>query len=141
MAEALMKVMMPTAWREELGISSAGTAAWAGGPASAYAVEVVWERGADLSNHEARQLTGELLEESDLIVAMEEKHRAAVLELDPGAQSKVILLGQLDREREPPDVADPIGGDRDTYVRTRDEIDQLLVRLIDYVADKFGLKR
>jgi len=52
-----------------------------------------------------------------------------------------IILGELEEGRKTPDIDDPIGGDRTVYERTRDEIDRLTALLIEYLIDKFGLKR
>lgn len=83
----------------------------------------------------------ELIEGADLIVVMSGEHRNRVYEIAPEVESEVILLGGLDKGRMSPDIEDPIGGNRDTYTRSRDEIGRLIDLLIDYIVDKFGLKK
>jgi len=139
MAEALLKARMPESWRGEVEVSSAGTIAWDGHPATAAAVEAVAELGIDLSAHQARRLSKKLVWEADLVVAMAEEHAEAVLSLDPGAEPKLLRLGELDPEREEADIADPIGGDRAVYTASRDEIDRLVSRLVRYISDKFNV--
>jgi protein-tyrosine-phosphatase len=139
MAEVLLKARMPESWRGEVEVSSAGMLAWDGQPAASTAVDVLSDLGIDLSPHRARHLNLELVLAADLIVVMAEEHARAVVELDREAASKVLKLGELDPEREMADIADPIGGDQAVYTASRDEIDRLISRLIDYISDRFNI--
>ena len=141
MAKAITLAKIPTSWKNELEISSAGTYGWEGQPASSLSVEVLKEIGVDLSDHRASRLTREMIEQSDLVVVMAGEHKDAVLRMAPEAVPRVIILGELEEGRKTPDIDDPIGGDRTVYERTRDEIDRLTALLIEYLIDKFGLKR
>lgn len=141
MAEAIAKARMPRSWRARVAVSSAGTAAADGTGAAKNAVLVLKEAGIDLSGHRARQLAGEMVREADLVVAMADSHAGEILLLDPAAEGKVMVLGELDGSRVDPDVPDPIGGDVETYRRIRDDIAALVERLIDYLSDIFGLTK
>jgi protein-tyrosine-phosphatase len=139
MAEVIMTAKMAGQVQDSVVISSAGTIARDGMPASQLAREVVGEMGLDLSGHSATFLTGDIVDDSDLIVAMTRNHRDHIMGMKPDARSKIILLGELDGEREGVDIGDPIGMDRETYRRIRDEIDALTDRLVDYVMIKFKM--
>jgi protein-tyrosine-phosphatase len=141
MAEALLMARMPESWRGEVNVSSAGTIARDGQPATPAAVDAVAELDIDLSAHRARRLDGGLVSGADLVVAMAEEHAEAVLALDPDAESKLLKLGELDPEREEDDIADPIGGDRAVYAASRDEIDRLISRLVRYISDNFNVRK
>src|SRR3989441_11778707 len=78
--------------RLDVTVSSAGTGAWDGAPASEGAYLVGLERGLDLSGHRARLLTRELVEQADLILTMARHHRARVDEL--GGEGKVFVLSE-----------------------------------------------
>lgn len=91
-------------------VASAGLAAWAGGPPSGQAVEVMADAGADLSNHESQPLTESLVRQADVILTMTASHRAALLTQFPEAGGRVNILSP-DRR----DVIDPIGGSLETY--------------------------
>ena len=91
-------------------VTSAGLAAWAGGPASAGAVEAAGELGGDLRGHESQPLTESLVQQADLILTMTASHRAALLAQFPEAGGRVVMLSP-DRR----DVIDPIGGSLETY--------------------------
>jgi len=90
MGEAILRQARPG-----LRVASAGLAALVGKPADPGAVELLGERGLDLSAHRARQLTAEMVEEFDLILVMERRHAADVEELTPAARGRVHLVGRF----------------------------------------------
>jgi protein-tyrosine phosphatase len=141
MAEALFGARMPAGWRDLVAASSAGTAVWEGQPASRLAVEVLREEGIDLSAHRARMITRETAQGADIIVVMEGRHRDAIERIAPGSAGRVILFGELDDAREDPDIEDPIGGDRAVYERTKRELEGLVARFMDYLAERYGFDR
>jgi len=141
MAAAIAAARSPKAWKGLVSFSSAGIAAFDGMRAASYAVKVLAEIGIDISDHRARLLAKEMVDEADLLVVMTEGHRSEVLELAPGSAGKVIVLGELDAARASPDIADPIGGQEEDYRRTRDEIAALIPRLFDYLDDIFRVTK
>ena len=94
MAEVLLRARRPT-----LEVQSAGRLP-GGVPASPTAVQVVAERGLDLSKHLSQTTTPELVGESDLILGMAREHvRNAVL-LRPEVRSRAFTLKDLVRRGE-----------------------------------------
>ncbi len=131
LAEALLRKALAARGVGAVEVTSAGTGAWEGAPASEAAYLVALEHGLDLSGHRARLLTGEVIAAADLILTMARHHRARVLELGGGAQ--VHLLGEYAGRSGPvAEVADPFGADLEMYRQTRDE----LAALADAVADR-----
>jgi protein-tyrosine-phosphatase len=114
-------------------VSSAGTSAWNGAPASDGGLLVALEHGVDLSGHRARQLTREIVEEQDVILVMGPHHleRAEAL----GGEGKSHLLthyaahGSSDRA-----VSDPFGGDLEVYRATYEELEREIRRVFDRIA-------
>jgi protein-tyrosine-phosphatase len=141
MAEAMARAGMPPSWQMEVEFSSAGTSAWDGLPASFTAVKLLKRQGIDLSGHKSRCLTREMIEEADLIVAMTCMHRDEIVSLSPDSKDRVILLGEMEKGRVDLDIADPIGGDEAVYLHTKEEIEGLVTLLLDYLAEKFKLKK
>ncbi len=114
MAAAILRQALADRGVEGVDVSSAGTAPWDGAPASEGAYLVALEHGLDLSDHEARQITTDIVEESDLILGMSASHVDRVAQL--GGAAKAHLLGAY--AGEPPEsaeVADPFGGDLEDY--------------------------
>lgn len=121
LAEALLRQALSERGITDIEVTSAGTGAWEGAPASEGAYLVGLESGLDLSGHRARLLTGEVVASSDLILTMARHHRARVLEL--GAEQRVHLLGDFaGRSGAAAEVADPFGADLEVYRQTRDDL-------------------
>jgi protein-tyrosine phosphatase len=77
-------------------VTSAGTRAWNQG-ATDDAVAVMREHGLEISTHENRQLTRELVEEADLVLGMTRDHVSIATVRSPGARERTFLVGELAR--------------------------------------------
>jgi protein-tyrosine phosphatase len=98
MAEAFLRHRLGGR-RVDVHVASAGLRL-VGEPASANGVDVLAERGLDLSAHRSRILDGELLESTDLALAMSREHlREAVLAL-PDIWPRAFTLKELVRRGE-----------------------------------------
>jgi protein-tyrosine phosphatase len=134
MAEALFRTLVAKRLgcqhdeieRHGIVAASAGLAAWAGGPASRHAVDVMADSGADLGSHESQPLTESLVRQADIILTMTASHRAALLAQFPEAGGRVALLSP-DRR----DVIDPIGGSLETYRACASQIREHLIARLD----------
>src|SRR5882724_3677292 len=131
LAEALLLRTLKERGIEGVEVSSAGTGAWDGAPASEGAYLVGLERGLDLSGHRARLLTRELVEEADLILTMARHHRARVDEL--GGEGRVFVLGEY-AGRGGDEVSDPFGSNLDVYRDTCQELEALSAAVADRLA-------
>ena len=101
MAEALLRDALRG--KEEITVESAGLGALVGHPASDFAVELMHERGIDITSHRARQLHPDMVSAADLILVMELGHKKVIDEVEPAARGKVHRLGEWqDRE-----ISDP----------------------------------
>ena len=129
LAEAIAKKLIAASGRTDIEVSSAGTSAWDGSPASDGALLVGMERGLDLSEHRSRLLTPEIIQESDLVLAMAPSHLSRIKDLVPAANAH--LLGAYASGREGHSVQDPFGGDLDGYRATVDELEAEITRLLD----------
>jgi len=130
-AEAITRRLLADAGRTDIEVSSAGTNAWDGSPASDGALLVGMERGLDLSEHRSRQLTPQIVAESDLILVMAPSHLARVKELDPKAN--VHLLSGFSSGTEGHAVQDPFGGDLTAYRDTYEDLGHELAGLLDRI--------
>lgn len=109
---------------DQIEVESAGTAGLEGAAASRYAVEVVAERGLDLSTHVAQGLTSQAIRQADLILVMEEAHRQRIFHRAPDHLYKVVLFHELVGEHT--DLADPYGGERADYTTALARIEHVL---------------
>ncbi len=104
---------------------SAGTWTRDGIAASPLAMEVMEERGLDISAHRSHHLSRQDVEQAALIVTMTRDHKEALLAEFPAAGKKTFLLSELAGENH--DVADPYGSDSLTEYRLcASEISRLL---------------
>jgi protein-tyrosine phosphatase len=104
-------------------VASAGLNAYGGGPAAVEAVQLMGERGLDLTDHVSQPLTGRLAKHADIIFTMTRSHREMLLAQWPEAASRTHLICPEGR-----DVADPIGGSREIYAACARQIDEALQR-------------
>ena len=84
-------------------VSSAGLGAMVGYPIDPTAADLLREHGVDGSAHRGRQLTGEMLRRSDLILTMERSHTASIVRMAPEVSGKVFMLGKWQSEIDIPD--------------------------------------
>ncbi len=133
LAEALLIARLrATPGLDDIVVSSAGTSAWDGAPASEGAYLVALERGLDLSGHRARMLTANLVGDADLILTMTDAHALRVADL--GGAGKVYPLAAFARADAPVgDVPDPAGGSVADYRETAVLLDELLAAAVERI--------
>jgi protein-tyrosine-phosphatase len=139
LAEALLRRKLMDRGVEGVSVSSAGTGAWEGAPASEGAYLVGLEHGLDLSEHRARLLNRELAAAATLILTMARHHRARVEQLGTATEARVLgeYSGRGDAE-----VADPFGGDLELYREVLAELDAMLESVADRLArERLGDRR
>ena len=98
MAEGLLRNVLP-----DTKIVSAGLGALVGQPADPHAVAVMKDLGLDISGHRAKQLSGGLAKQADLILVMDNAQRQEIQHLHPATTCRVFRLGELNKF----DVPDP----------------------------------
>ncbi len=111
-------------------VGSAGVAAGQGAPASPQTLEVLRERGINLSTHHARMLTPEMVDEADVIFTMTPSHAQAVMQIVPDSAHKVFPI-----DPHTP-IADPIGQPIEVYRQVADQLETLIeARLKEYIDE------
>lgn len=119
MAEGLLKKI-----HDNLSISSAGTSALVGEGPTAEAIEVMMEHGVDISDHVARQVSGDLIRDADLVLTMERYQREELRETYPEADGKIFTLKEYSGTDG--DVPDPYGNTKTFYQVVAQEIEWAL---------------
>ncbi|MFP1738867.1 protein-tyrosine-phosphatase [Lonsdalea quercina] len=102
-------------------VASAGLGALVGNPADRMANEVAAQHGLSLEGHSARQLTGALCRQFDLILVMEKGHIDAVGRLAPEVRGKTMLFGHWLNQQE---IDDPYRRSRETFEMVYTQLEQ-----------------
>lgn len=137
MAEGIFKYLLEKSDIENINVSSAGISAFEGEAANEKAINALIKKGIDIRGHKARQLTKEIIVESDLILTMTEGHKAMILNAATGCLDRVytlkefagIINGENTKGRNL-DIADPFGLDYNSYERSAEEIKEQLNKMI-----------
>lgn len=133
LAEAIARKFAIERGLHELDLSSAGTSAWDGAPASDGALLVGMERGMDLSQHRAQSLTRTIVRDADLVLAMGPHHLERIEAL--GGTGKAFLLADYaSHGASVRPISDPIGAELEVYRHTTDELEGEIRRLLDRVT-------
>jgi len=114
---------------EEFGfhVSSMGVFASHGAPPSAHGVDVMRDRGIDISAHSSSPTIAARIEEQDEVYTLTHAHLdALLLSLPPGKAEHVTLL-----DPEGGDIPDPIGGPREQYAQCAQRIAECIERRLE----------
>lgn len=125
LAEALLRRDVEEAGVPNVVVSSAGTGASPGAPASEGSYLVALEVGLDLSRHRARLVDSALLRDADLVLTMTNAQRFDVARV-AGATSVQRLADYA--ETSDGDVSDPFGADLEAYRETLAQLSHLTAR-------------
>lgn len=140
MAEGIFKYMLQDINIENINVSSAGTDAFEGEAANENAIYTLSKKGIDIKNHRARQLTREIVNESDLILTMSNSHKSIILNAMPEYSDKVFTLKEFaciinneETNCRNLDIADPFGSGYNVYEKNAEEIAEQLSKIIDNI--------
>lgn len=135
LAEAIARKTAIQRGRTDVEVSSAGTSAWPGAPASDGALLVGMERRLDLSAHRAQTLDPGLVKQSDLILVMGPHHleRAEAL---GGAGKAYLLTAYASRGSSDRPISDPVGAELEVYRETADELEEEIARVFDRLDEE-----
>lgn len=89
MAAGLFRQAMP-----DVQTCSAGMSALVGHGADPVAVQIMAERGIDITAHRARMLTDAIVRDSDLILVMDDQQKQQITTKYPHVRGKVFRLGE-----------------------------------------------
>ena len=130
---ALLEELGPE--RDRVRVSSAGTAAWEGQPATDPAIETAHRDGIDIRSHRSRRITPAMLSEVDLVLVMERNHLTAVQAMgsDP---HRTHVLSEWPEPGDPGQaVSDPFGGSMEAYEECWRRIRRHVGRLVPQVRE------
>ena len=114
MAQALLAAALP-----DITISSAGLGALVGYPADPIATSLIAQRGLDLNDHRARQISQALAQQAELILTMDDEQRRHIEVRYPLTRGKVFRLA----DRAKLDIPDPYRRGQAAFVHALQLID------------------
>ena len=119
---------------------SAGVGAIDGMPPSENAVRAMRELGIDITHQRSHSLSPELIAKADYIFGMTHSHVDAISLLYPHAAEKTFLLREFDDTLDiyEKDISDPIGGSLDVYANCRDQIEQGIASMLNFLDQTAG---
>ena len=88
---------------KNVAVSSAGLTALEGKPADAQAQQIASAHNIDMSEHQGRQITSNLVANNSVILVMEQRHVNDLCARYPQARGKTFLLGKWIGDKEIPD--------------------------------------
>jgi len=121
-------------------VESAGVFAIEGMSSTRETQRVLQAVGVDCANHRARALTPQMVEEADLVFAMEQFHIEEILRRTPAAKEKVHLLkaygAAAGEVTDNPNIPDPIGKPLEVYEVCFAEIKEAVERVAKTMRSK-----
>jgi len=133
MAEGILRSLLDADLADVARVSSAGTGAASGVPATEPAIRTCGEAGIDITRHGSTLLTPELLRKSDLVLGMEPQHVEHARRLAPDVANRIHLVtehGAAPGGTATSGVSDPLGGSADQY---RDTFHRIRSHLIGWM--------
>lgn len=149
MAEGIFKDLIKDS-QKNIQISSAGISAFEGDRANEKSIKVLREKGIDISQHKARQLTLDMIKKADLVLTMTYSHKEIIKNYllknsdDNSLANKVFTLKEyayiINNETIDDysnlDIADPYGMDYSVYEETRNEIEKELRKIANKMIEE-----
>lgn len=113
-AAALLRQRLEQEGLTDWYVESAGTWTVDGRPASRHVVQLMLERGLDITAHRSRAVNQRIIAPADLVLVMTHSHAEALRLEFPGQADRVYLLSEMQDERRY-DIDDPYGGSMAEY--------------------------
>lgn len=137
MAEVLFKEILEkdrSLRTKNITVLSAGTNTRDGLPISRDVAKVMTRKGLDITGFRSTKLTPTIIEEADLILTMEKKHKKSVIEMCPKAEHKTFTLKEFSRNYLSQDITDPTGKGTNEHESCLEEIERNLFKVAERLS-------
>jgi protein-tyrosine-phosphatase len=133
MAEGLLKNLIKNDGftPNSISVRSAGIGNTHGSDASDQAIQVMRERGLDISRHKARTVNWDIINGSDLILCMSQEQVSNLKQSYAEAQNKFYLLTEFCGSQG--DIDDPSGRPTRAYESCASQVEDLLKVLVEKI--------
>lgn len=132
MAEGILKKLLTTSkYKQSISVTSAGIEALVSCNPDRKTIEACREHDINVSTHSARQVTKQILLESDLVLCMQKIHQQRIISAYPQFTQIVFLLKEYRHEGPSgdPDIYDPTGKSKKNYQNCFTEIEKEIIRI------------
>lgn len=147
MAEGIFKKMLKGRKEDNssFNVMSAGISALPGMSPTPEAINVMTERGVDISRHIATQVQEDLVKKADLILVMSNIHKDYILRKFPFVQNKVFFLKKYAQRDELKNIqskdenyklVDPLGRPIEFYRIIARELEENLKKILDKILEE-----
>jgi len=111
MAEGYLNKRLAELGLKKIAVLSAGTGAISGFRPTGETVQVMRDHGVDVSGYLSSRLDKNHVQNADMVLVMEPRHKETILQMAPDSEKKIYLLRSFSSEknREKDYVDDPIG--------------------------------
>ena len=123
--------------RRLLPVMSAGIEARPGTPPDPMAVELMAERGLDLTGHRARRFQAVSAMRHELVLVMEPEHQRRVLMAAPALAGRVHLLGRWGAGT----IEDPYGASRPAYDECLGRLERSVIAWMNRIVNSIDANR
>jgi protein-tyrosine-phosphatase len=141
-AEKLMKKILEERGMEAIRVSSSGLIVKEPTPSPGGAIEAGKSFGVDLTGHISTQLTSEMVDNSDMILAMEPWQWEELKELYPDKTNKIFLLSLFEDSNGGNinpylkyNITDPYGRGVSQFVACYNRIENCLIGILSNISD------
>ena len=117
----------------QLRIVSVGVAAGTGHPATDHSITAMKKVGIDLSDHESRPLTQELLDQALAVFCMTETHRALIELGFERVPEHMHLFREFIGKDGDTEIPDPYGQNFNSYISSRDSMVEAIPSLVRFL--------
>ncbi|MCX7661174.1 MAG: hypothetical protein N2Z79_00645, partial [Candidatus Omnitrophica bacterium] len=105
--------------RNDVEVLTAGILGLSGLGATQEVKEILSREGIDVSAHTSRQVTWDMLKQSEFILVMERIHEEKILQIAPEVRGRIFLLKEFAKIIDTDlDIPDPIGRSKEFYEQT-----------------------
>jgi protein-tyrosine-phosphatase len=129
LAERILKARIRKKGWKGVSVSSAGTGAMEGVPASEGTKLAAQRMGISMAGFRAKPLTRQRVARADLVLTMTSHHKSDILARWPEAVSKTHVLSEYTGSGRGP-IADPVGGPDSAYARCAADLGAEIGRLL-----------
>ena len=135
MAEGITKKHLADIGKEDIIVRSCGTDTLPFFEVPGVVIDIMKEHGVDLSLHKPTRITKELIQDSDLVLVMENYHKEQISSIYPEFKKRVYLLKEYTDDKTGFEVPDPIGQQKTVYENTFNDIELSVLKLIEKIKN------